>query len=313
MLNCVSRSFTCKHEKAEDPQRDVVEPAVIATRNVLNEATKAGTVKRVVVTSSCAAIFCDASDTNKAVNGKLTEENWNTGASLEYNTLAHAKTKAELAAWEIAGSQIKWSMVVINPGVIMGPGLKYHKNSVSFQLINRLGGGQWKRGCPNICRAVVDVRDVARAHIIAAFSERAKGRYILASTNTSFVEMASVLREQFPEYPIPQQPLPKIIVWLAAPYTVGVDRRFILNNVDRPINVDSSKSKQDLGIQYRPLSKTLNTLFQQLVDEGVLKRDVNVHQLLGSLPTPRNLTWLMNWLLWAMPKWSNAQKPPKKV
>jgi nucleoside-diphosphate-sugar epimerase len=58
-----------------DPQIDLVDPAVMGTENVLNEATNTPTVKRVVVTSSCAAIFGDATDTKLTKSGALTEEN----------------------------------------------------------------------------------------------------------------------------------------------------------------------------------------------------------------------------------------------
>lgn len=256
--------------KIANPQRDLVEPALNGTRNVLNEATKAETVKRVILTSSCAAIFCDATDTDKTSDRRLTEDHWNRGATLDYYPYAYSKANAELAAWEIAGSQSNWTLVVMNPCVVLGPGVTYHKNNECFQLIKRLGGGEWKWGCPNVCRAVVDVRDVARAHIVAAFSEHAKGRYILAGTNTCFMEMANLLREQFPSHPIPRWSMPKIIVWLVAPYVVGVDRRFILNNVNMPINLDNSKSKRELGMNYRPLKDSLRDMFQQLIDVGAV-------------------------------------------
>lgn len=141
-----------------DPQKDLVDPAVNGTRNILNEATKSGTVKRVVLTSSCAAIYNDASDTEKAPGKKLTEEIWNTGSNLSYNPYSYSKTKAELAAWEIAGSQTKWTLVVMNPCMVMGPGTKYHESSESFSMIKRLGGGKSASGCPNFCMGVVDVR-----------------------------------------------------------------------------------------------------------------------------------------------------------
>jgi dihydroflavonol-4-reductase len=142
----------------KDPQKDLVEPAVHGTRNVLNEATKAGTVKRVVLTSSVVAIYNDASDVYKAPGNKFTEEVWNTGSSLTYNPYYFSKTKAELAAWEIAGSQIKWTLVVMNPGMVMGPGVKYHESSESFALMKNFGGGAMASGCPNFAMGVVDVR-----------------------------------------------------------------------------------------------------------------------------------------------------------
>jgi dihydroflavonol-4-reductase len=257
--------------KVSNPQKDLVDPAVNGTRNVLNEATKAGTVKRIVLTSSCAAIYCDTSDTYETPDHKLTEDHWNTGASLDYYPYAYSKTKAELAAWEVAGSQTNWTLVVMNPNVVIGPGVRYHETSESFQLIKRIGGGEWQWGCPNLCKAMVDVRDVAQAHIVAAYdSEKAKGRYILAGTNTSVYEVACILREQFPNYPIPQWTIPKLIVWLVAPYAAGLDRRFILNNVNVPVNLDNSKSKRDLGLHYRSLSESLRDMFQQMIDAGVV-------------------------------------------
>ncbi len=281
----------------KDPQKDLIEPALLGTRNVLNEATKTGTVKRVVLTSSVAAIHNDASDTFKAPGNKLTEEIWNTGSSLTYKPYYLSKTKAEQAAWEIAGSQTNWTLVVMNPGMVMGPGVRYHETSESYTMIKNLGGGKFASGCPNICMGVVDVRvssiivwllrasvyvthviiifialqDVAVAHIIGAYSEKAKGRYILTGANTGFKEMAEVTRQKFPEYPFPKRTIPKSIFWLLAPY-IGASRQMAWENVDVPINLDNSKSVKDLGMKYRPLAETMQDMFQQLVDEGVVKQ-----------------------------------------
>lgn len=79
----------------ENPQQDLVDPAVKGTRNVLNQATRNKTVKRVVVTSSCGAIYTDASDTFKAPNNTLSEEVWNMTSSLDYNPYFFSKTMAE--------------------------------------------------------------------------------------------------------------------------------------------------------------------------------------------------------------------------
>ena len=45
-----------------DPQKDLIEPAQLGTRNVLEQANQTETVQRVVVTSSCAAIYGDNAD-----------------------------------------------------------------------------------------------------------------------------------------------------------------------------------------------------------------------------------------------------------
>ena len=52
-----------------DPQKELVEPAVHGTRNVLEQANKTSSVKRIVLTSSCAAIYTDCTDLDKTTNG----------------------------------------------------------------------------------------------------------------------------------------------------------------------------------------------------------------------------------------------------
>ncbi len=89
----------------KNPQKELIEPAVLGTENVLNSAKEVASVLRVVITSSCAAIYTDAIDTVNAPGGKLTEAVWNTTASLEYQPYSYSKTLAEKKAWEIAKSQ----------------------------------------------------------------------------------------------------------------------------------------------------------------------------------------------------------------
>ena len=72
---------------AEEPQRDLVDPAVQGTENVLRSATKAG-VQRVVLTSSMAAVT-DEPESDKV----LTEEDWNEKSSLERNPYGDFATR----------------------------------------------------------------------------------------------------------------------------------------------------------------------------------------------------------------------------
>ena len=62
----------------EDPQRDLVDPALKGTLNVLSSATKVPNLKRVIVTSSVAAVIPENVDSNTV----YTEEHWNNESSL---------------------------------------------------------------------------------------------------------------------------------------------------------------------------------------------------------------------------------------
>lgn len=254
----------------KDPQKELVDPAKLGTRNVLIQATKTPSVKRVVVTSSCAAIYGDNADLKKTPLGIFTEEVWNTSSSLKHNPYSYSKTEAEKEAWRIADAQNQWDLVTINPGLVMGPALNPNGTSESFNLIRQMGNGKMKAGVPDWGFGVVDVRDVAKAHIAAAYIPEAKGRYITSGHNTNFPEMAKLLLPRFGDsYPIPRKTVPKFLVWLVGPIMdSSMTRKFISNNIGYPWIGDNSKSVRELGMQYRSLSETMNDFFQQMVDEG---------------------------------------------
>lgn len=58
---------------SNDPMQDYVIPAIEGTKNVLASVGRTETVNRVVMTSSCAAIYGDAADVADAPGGILTE------------------------------------------------------------------------------------------------------------------------------------------------------------------------------------------------------------------------------------------------
>jgi dihydroflavonol-4-reductase len=260
--------------RVRDPQRELVDPARLGTRNVLEEANRIPSVHRVVLTSSCAAIYGDNADLGKTPNGAFTEEIWNTSSSLEHQPYSYSKTVAEQEAWRIHDRQDRWDLVVINPSLVIGPGVNPYATSESFKLIKQLGDGTLKAGVPRIGFGVVDVRDLAEAHLNGAFTPAAKGRYITSGHNTDFFELATVLADRYgDDYPIPRRTLPKWLVWLVGPLMdKATSRRMIARNVDLPWRADNSKGVRELGLSYRPLAESMNDFFQQMIDSGYLAR-----------------------------------------
>lgn len=257
----------------KDPQKELIDPAVKGTINVLEQANKTETVKRVVVTSSCAAIYTDAIDTVNAPGGKLTEEIWNTSSSLEYQPYSYSKTLAEKKAWEIADAQSRWQLTTINPSFVMGPALNPKTTTTeSYSVLKQLGDGTMKMGVPKMGAGVVDVRDVAEAHFQAAYNPNAKGRYITSAHNTNFLEMALSMAPKYGKnYPLPKKALPKWLLVLIGPMVnKAFTRKFIRNNVNIPWNADNSKIKKELGINFRPLQETMEDSFQVLIDSGMV-------------------------------------------
>ncbi|GJM62600.1 aldehyde reductase [Persicobacter diffluens] len=257
----------------KNPQEELIEPAVQGTANVLNTANEVDSVKRVVVTSSCAAIYTDAIDTVKAPGGQLTEEIWNTTASLAYQPYSYSKTLAEQKAWDIAKAQDRWDLVTINPSLVLGPALNPHQTtSESINILKMLGGGDMKMGAPRLGMGVVDVRDVADAHYLAGFTPQAHGRYITSAHNSNFLEMGLALRPKYgKQFPLPKKAIPKWLLMLVGPLVNKLfTRQFIRNNVDVPWKADNSKIQNELGVQFRPFEETMEESFQVLIDENIL-------------------------------------------
>jgi dihydroflavonol-4-reductase len=257
--------------KIKDPQKDLVDPALKGTRNVLGSVNRTESVKRVVLTSSCAAIIGDAKDCESYPNGIATEEQWNLTSTVDHQAYSYSKTVAEKAAWEMNKAQNRWDMVVINPSLVIGPGINPDSTSESFNLVKQLGDGSMKSGVPSFYIGVVDVRDLAEAHFTAGFKPEARGRHIISAENTDFMTLSSFLQKKFGHaYPFPKKIIPKLLVWLIAP-KAGFKRKMIWLNVGYPWLVDNSKSIRELGMKYRPIEVSIVDFFQQMVDHKVFR------------------------------------------
>lgn len=258
--------------EVQDPQRDLIDPAVKGTANVLETATQTPSVKRVVVTSSCAAIYTDAIDTQRAPQGMLTEDIWNTTASLDYQPYSYSKTLAEQKAWELAG-QASWDLVTINPSLVLGPPLNPRSvTSESFNILKQLVDGTLRMGGPKMGLGLVDVRDVAEAHYRAGFRPEAQGRYITSAHNTDLLELAQALMPKYGDrFALPSRALPKWLFLLIGPFTSKLlTRRFIRNNVNIPWKADNRKIKTELEMSFRPLNETMEDSLEALIEAGVV-------------------------------------------
>tara|TARA_B110000046_G_C13012381_1_gene407256 strand:- start:1163 stop:2221 length:1059 start_codon:yes stop_codon:yes gene_type:complete len=255
----------------KDPQKDLIDPALKGTQNVLNAATKFGSVKRVVVTSSCAAIYGDAKDILSMPNQTMTEDAWNTTSSLDHQPYSYSKTLAEKEAWKMMKAQEQWDVVVVNPSFVIGPGINPHGTSETFEIMKMMGNGDMKMGAPAFNIGAVDVRDLATAHFQAGFTPEAEGRHIISAENSSFLGLAAMLKPNYPNYPLPSRKLPKFMVWLAGP-SQGMPRKMVAKNIGYPFKADNSKSIEKLGMNYRPLSETINDFFAHLIEEGVIHK-----------------------------------------
>lgn len=255
--------------KIKNPQQELIDPAVNGTMNILETANEIESVTRVVLTSSIVAIMGDAIDAKAIPDGIFTEKVWNTSSSLSHQPYPYSKTLAEKKAWEIANEQSRWSLVVMNPGFILGPSLTKRNDSTSINFMISMGDGTYKTGVPAGNLTIVDVRDVALAHIKGAFNKNVSGRHILTGDTLIFIDAARILKKEYPQYPIPGREVPKWFFLIIGPM-FGLSRKYIRKNIGIPVKLDNSYSIQDLDMVYIPVEQTLVEHFSQLIHDGLL-------------------------------------------
>ena len=255
-----------------DAQQALVRPALEGTRNVLDAVNRTESVKRVVLTSSVVAIYGDTRESLDIPGGVFTDQHWNTTSSVEHQPYPYSKTVAEREAWGYQQAQQRWDLVTIHPGLVLGPSLTDASDSASLSTMKQFIDGTLLGGAPALTMGVVDVRDVADAHLRAGFTPQAHGRYIVNAESLTLLEVGKILRHRFgPLYPFPRTTVPKILVKAVAPFA-GLTRKFAELNIGYPLAFDNGRSRTELGLVYRPAEATLTDHFQQMLDDGLAPR-----------------------------------------
>lgn len=180
---------------SDNPETEIVRPAVEGARNAIVGAARAG-VRRLVLTSSTRAVG------GAAIGGPArTENDWNDSATHAY---ARAKTVAERDAWSLA-EQLDVDLVVVNPGMVLGPGFRRHTEST--MMFQHLIDGRFPMA-PKWLKSTVDVRDVATAHRLAFETESARGRHLVINEHATTLDICGMARLIDPSLKA-VKPLPK--------------------------------------------------------------------------------------------------------
>ncbi len=242
----------------KDAQKDLLDPAVNGTTNVLEAANKSKSVKKVVLTSSVAAIYGDNIDMKNENLTIFTEEHFNTSSTLSHQPYAYSKVQAEKKAWKMAKQQSAWELIVLNPVIVLGPSLTSISQSASLKFMTDMLSGKFKTGVPEIYWGYVDVRDVAKAHVFC-LENKAEGRHILSERVTEMLSRA----HYGATYKLPKSNNPKWLVSIIGGL-FGLSRKIVKNNVGIPIRMDTTKSIEKLNLNYIPLEQTIKDMVEQM-------------------------------------------------
>lgn len=256
--------------QVKDAQKQLIEPALEGTRNVLQSVNEIETVKKVVLTSSVVAVMGDAIEIEDTEDQVFTEDHWNLSSDLKHQPYSYSKTLAEKEAWRMNQDQERWHLVVINPAFVLGPSLSNRVDGTSTTFVKNLVDGTFKSGLPDIYFGIADVRDVAQAHINAGLMPHPSGRHITAAETLPMLGIAGIIKSFFgKKYPVPKQQLPAWAMYLVGPFQ-GFSWKYIRRNLGYPFTFDNSYSQQDLNLQYRPLEETIIDQVKDLEARGLI-------------------------------------------
>ena len=241
----------------KDPQKEMIEPAVFGTLNVLKSCRRTSSVKRVIVTSSIAAVMLGDFPENHV----FTEADWSNSELLEQTQQWYllSKTLSERACWEYYEKEGKnsFSFATINPSMVLGPLLQSSLNTSNELILHLIDGT--RKNVSNVLMNFVDVRDVADSHIKVYENNQASGRFICNSCSSSWINVCDTLRECIPDSHFGRK-IPTVVSGFKAgdrPKAIGYGR------------LDTQKLKS-LGVKFRLLEEMLVDTVQSLEDQHFL-------------------------------------------
>lgn len=262
-VDAIEHTASPFHFNAEDPQ-ELIGPAIQGTVGVLKSASQYGkSVKRIVVTSSCASVLTPGLPEPKV----FTESDWNEHAiklveekgkdapnSEKYRA---SKTLAEKAAWkfyEENKSSVKWDLVTLCPPFVFGPALHHVAAAESLNtsadafyqsVVMPDYGGKSLDALRAPMSSWVDVRDAALSHVLAIEKEAAGGERLIVASGPfcwqDFIDTANALSP----HPMPSK---EGILPQGAPGQ-GKDTVHM-------VRYDTSKAQRILGIAPKGMEET---------------------------------------------------------
>lgn len=236
-------------------EAEAIRPAIEGTQRVLEAAEKAN-IKRFVQTSSFSAIGDESQNRGSKV---WTEDDW-ADPTKDIGAYRKSKTLAEKIVWEFAEKHPEMECVAINPVFVIGPVFD-DTFSPSIDIVRKLLNKDYP-GVPRLGFSMVDVRDVASAHIIAMTHPDAPGKRFCCATDFLWMkDIANILNSNFEAqgYKVPTLGLPDFLIRIVAIFDKSMGS--VVGSLN--IKTDASNKRLKEMLDWQPLS-----IEQSVIDTG---------------------------------------------
>lgn len=256
--------------------KDVYDGGIVGTHNVIDAINASATVKRLVYTSSMAAV---TSAKHTTPGYEWTETDWASDdvdpdvwehPKNSFSSYSKSKVDTEHFINDAADSNGgQWDAITMNPGMICGPILFKAQVGQWIEQIGRLAGGlepSWPSNY-DMYYDIIDVRDLVKAHRLAAESAvdhkatHGGSRYVMhGSGGRSALRLGTgvmnIIHSCFPSFV------------LGEPASVTSDGKPI--TVESRVWNDCKKAKSILGATIRPIEDTIRETVETSIDLGIV-------------------------------------------
>jgi dihydroflavonol-4-reductase len=239
---------------ANDAQKDIVDPSIGGTSNLVKALQQAGVVERIVHTSSVAAIRSTSHQ-----NGTIFSiDDWCDDATVKSNPYGLAKAGAEkvMRQWvESQDAESKPRLITIHPSIVFGPILSARHKMGSMSYLQHFYSGP-----PFVLKIninFVDVRDVAKAHVSALTNGQDGERYLIHKRGMWMHEIGAELCKLKPERKWATRKLPSVIAYLMTAFHPKLSIRQLRGSLGVQIGYDVGNVEQELDFVFTDYQQTL--------------------------------------------------------
>jgi dihydroflavonol-4-reductase len=241
-----SAAWVSLKQADKDP---MIRTNVTGTANLVNLCVEKGI--RMVHVSSIAAI-------GTAKPGELITENNHLDSATENDGYALSKLESEMEVWR--GIAEGLDAVIVNPSLIIGPNAGVLGSGQLFETV-RKGLKVYTTGSAGF----VDVQDVAKCMIALMESDIIAERYIISAENRNYKQLTTEIAHGFgvPPPATLAKPWMMEIAWRTAAFISAITGKppmldkIAAKSATLNKNFDNSKIKKAIGIEFKPISKTI--------------------------------------------------------
>ena len=245
---------------------DLIIPARQGTLRVLRAARDAA-VKRVVLTSAFHAVSWGHPHSDHT----FTEKDWTRLDGPGVDAYGKSKTLAERAAWDfMAAEGGGLDLTTMLPVAVMGPVMGKEISGANHIIQRMLNGAM--PGFPNLFIPIIDVRDVASAHILAMTNPGAAGERLLLSNGRALAmkEIGGIIRSALGDAAkrVPTRSIPDLMLRAAA--LTNAELRPFIPDLGYAKKTSNDKARRVLDWTPRAASEAIVAAANSMVKTGVL-------------------------------------------